>query len=70
MLSLYESTTIHNPGTFDEVKKYWSELKLWPIEDGRVAEISIGSYTNKIRAAVSGVRKRWYACEMVIHEAP
>ena len=41
MLSLYESTAIHDPGTFYGIKKCWSELNLWPIEDGGVAEISI-----------------------------
>ena len=41
-LSLYKSTTIHDPGTFHGIKKYIFELKLWSIEDCEVAEISKG----------------------------
>ena len=39
MLSVYESTTIHDSGTFYRIKKYWFELKLWSIGDGGVVEI-------------------------------
>ena len=39
MLSLYESTIIHNSCAFYRIKKYWHELKLWSIEHDRVCEI-------------------------------
>ena len=42
MLSLYESTIIHDSGgTFYRIKKCWCEVKLWSIEDDGVGEIPI-----------------------------